>query len=553
MSDVSIAFTLYFKKISALELVDNALVMAYKGDNHKAIEYFNSSKNFNWINNEASSWRLESYERQDAILNGNISGGTSSFDEYDFLRSMTNTGAALTLAYIYNSQVGESVELAYRGQKEAKPESVLKSLAKVDPTFALAVSILSGNNKEARKVLKQGANSNGKIENRPFIEVAANLEHLSIVKALLEHGANPSAQVPITRDSNGVGYGGETALHQAIDADSSAKMVDILLSHKADVNIQDADGNTPLHWAVLNPYDIKTIEKLIKAGGILDIYNEDGLTPFLSLLENGYSEKLNKKIDAAKLLTKHGADPMAKCSSSGNAYWYASADQALLEFIMSLGVTQLEPPSDAYSGDFSQDAITAVVRNDIEKLEQLISTEKEHEETTLADLLMSAVNYNRLKIAELLIEIGANPCAITKDNWHALKLAQDSDNEEFVALFESVAKDHLEKEKKLLSEAKEKFDQLLHTLRTYYENESNYEEVRKQFDEESLNKFENNKEQERIWLKARCSYALPNEDDPDYRIERRSDGSIEARQRTSSDQEFIVVFKQVDGKLETKL
>ncbi|MGD8593676.1 MAG: hypothetical protein PVF82_12620, partial [Gammaproteobacteria bacterium] len=84
-------------------------------------------------------------------------------------------------------------------------------------------------------------------------------------------------------------------------------------------------------------------------------------------------------------------------------------------------------------------------------------------------------------------------------------------------------------------------------------NESNYEEVRKQFDEESLNKFENNKEQERIWLKARCSYALPNEDDPDYRIERRSDGSIEARQRTSSDQEFIVVFKQVDGKLETKL
>ena len=127
MSDVSIAFTLYFKKISALELVDNALVMAYKGDNHKAIEYFNSNKNFNWINNEASSWRLESYERQGAILNGNISGGTSSFDEYDFLRSMTNTGAALTLAYIYNSQVGESVELAYRGQKEAKPESVLKS------------------------------------------------------------------------------------------------------------------------------------------------------------------------------------------------------------------------------------------------------------------------------------------------------------------------------------------------------------------------------------------------------------------------------------------
>lgn len=59
--------------------------------------------------------------------------------------------------------------------------------------------------------------------------------HTQIAIMLLENGADPDA----------TDHFESTPLHRAA-AKGNLKMVQILLQHKASVNIQDSEGNTPL-------------------------------------------------------------------------------------------------------------------------------------------------------------------------------------------------------------------------------------------------------------------------------------------------------------------
>lgn len=62
------------------------------------------------------------------------------------------------------------------------------------------------------------------------------------------------------------------------------EIVDLLLDHKADVNVQDELKYTPLHWAIHfgcleEEVRLKRVEKLLKAGANKNVKNQIGNTP----------------------------------------------------------------------------------------------------------------------------------------------------------------------------------------------------------------------------------------------------------------------------------
>jgi len=73
--------------------------------------------------------------------------------------------------------------------------------------------------------------------------VAMRNDSIEVVQLLLELGASTIEQEPIRQSASGA-FGGGTPLHDAIRT-GSAKIVKLLLSRGADLDIQDAQGLSP--------------------------------------------------------------------------------------------------------------------------------------------------------------------------------------------------------------------------------------------------------------------------------------------------------------------
>ena len=81
---------------------------------------------------------------------------------------------------------------------------------------------------------------------------------------------------------------------QSAAAAGHVNIVEMLLKHRADPNIQEQGGYTPLHAAAQNG-DLKMVRALLYGGADLTLESDDGRTPLDLALEAGHSE-------AAKLL-----------------------------------------------------------------------------------------------------------------------------------------------------------------------------------------------------------------------------------------------------------
>jgi len=131
---------------------------------------------------------------------------------------------------------------------------------------------------------------------------------LNAVKKALDAGAKIDT---VFADRNN-----ETALHEAINVDD-VKLVEFLLQHKANPNIQDIDGNTPAHLAAQYG-KVAILDLLVKNGTKLDIKNKEGLK-------------------ASELLLGFGAVGMSVGNQGGNATYPGKGDIALLKRALELG------------------------------------------------------------------------------------------------------------------------------------------------------------------------------------------------------------------------
>lgn len=92
-------------------------------------------------------------------------------------------------------------------------------------------------------------------------------EHAEIVKALLEHGANPNV-----RDEDGW-----TPLIKA-STFMKESTVELLLTHGADPTAQDDDGDTALHYAAMAD-DAREVRALLRAGADPRVRGSHGESP----------------------------------------------------------------------------------------------------------------------------------------------------------------------------------------------------------------------------------------------------------------------------------
>lgn len=230
-------------------------------------------------------------------------------------------------------------------------------------------------------------------ERTPGEEFAIAIEdgNLAKVKALVEGGN--AADTPIV-----YGEHQETPLFKASGKGQTA-IVKYLLSKGANPNFKTTEfGQTPLSEAASGGYD-DTVEALLAGGADLKIGDRNGYTPFALAAMGG-------KFDIAQILLDKGAD-VNGTDSYGNTWLLGCAttgNPEAIRWLVSKGADVNKVFGLQYGGNTA---------------------------------LTMAARVGQADSVRTLLELGANPHLKMKDGATALGNAQESKNDEVVALIKA--------------------------------------------------------------------------------------------------------------------
>ncbi|GJQ80884.1 hypothetical protein Trydic_g14141 [Trypoxylus dichotomus] len=123
---------------------------------------------------------------------------------------------------------------------DTKASNVYQTLDELDFERGIWSAAQSGDLDKVADLIENGEDVNAKdAAGYTALHYAARNGHLELCKYLLAKGCDVNA---VTK------AGSATPLHRACSS-GSHKIVEVLLHHKADVNLQDGDGKTALHRA----------------------------------------------------------------------------------------------------------------------------------------------------------------------------------------------------------------------------------------------------------------------------------------------------------------
>jgi ankyrin repeat protein len=237
----------------------------------------------------------------------------------------------------------------------ADPES-----PNADGETALHLVARSGNVEAAKLLLKAGA----KVDTRetfggqtPLMWAAAR-RHPEMVELLLSKGADANARGAI-RDYKRVATaesraaprdrGGFTPLMYAA-RDNCGECVEILLKHKADVNLADPSFVVPLSIAMMNDnWDIA--KRLVEAGADVNQWDMNGSAPLYVAINNMKGSGSRNPLDQDKPNSATGRDLIKMLLDRGanpnqQLYWGASfggsADRGMTPFLEACGTGDIE-------------------------------------------------------------------------------------------------------------------------------------------------------------------------------------------------------------------
>ena len=122
-----------------------------------------------------------------------------------------------------------------------------------------------------------------------LLPVGQKEQQVNTVGALLSNGANPNTIMSITKNP---------IIIYAVSTGEEG-LVEVVLNHGADVNMEAKDGLTSLHLAAIQGHEAIAL-LLIKGGANLDTKTDKGATPI-------WMAKYNKHQNIVELLRKYGA------------------------------------------------------------------------------------------------------------------------------------------------------------------------------------------------------------------------------------------------------
>lgn len=128
-----------------------------------------------------------------------------------------------------------------------------------------------------------------------LLGLAAYFGHYSLVKLLLEKGANPN--IPSNNQFK------VAPIHSACSV-SNYEITELLINNGVNVNARQVHGYTPLHSTAHNG-KVELSKLLIDSGADVNAKADDGKTPLSIALEKGFKE-------ISELIESHGGSPAAR-------------------------------------------------------------------------------------------------------------------------------------------------------------------------------------------------------------------------------------------------
>jgi ankyrin repeat protein len=155
---------------------------------------------------------------------------------------------------------------------------------------------------EVRRLLKNGANVNAKIEQLGGLDalmLAARRGHLEVVKVLLKAGADPNS----SGGMHGLGFFSPLTLAMNGANKNKLQMIDTLIAGGARLNPPSSFHESPLDTAI-HENDIAMVRALLKRGSDVNWVSKFGSTPLASAVTTG-----ERNVNIVRLLLNAGADP----------------------------------------------------------------------------------------------------------------------------------------------------------------------------------------------------------------------------------------------------